>query len=84
MVNHGSGISSQTAHGTAQMLVNLDKLFNRRGDHQGACDAFLNGKHDAVRGLDSNGGGAELWNEIGIDKWARIGMYSRVRGEWDE
>lgn len=54
MVNDGPGIRNQPRHGTANMSIELNNLFNRRGLHERRRDSLLDGKDNTMGSLDSN------------------------------
>lgn len=66
MINHGPRIGRQSRHGTAQMRVNLQHLFNAGWFEQGRGDALLHHEDDTFTGLNADGRRAELGTRVDV------------------
>lgn len=66
MVDHCPRVGGEAGHGAAQVLVDLDNLFDAGRLEQRRLDALLDAEHDAVRRGDSDGRRPELDSLNGI------------------
>lgn len=60
VLDHGAGVGLETAHGAADVAVDLDDLLDGGGFEEGGGDALLDAEDDALGGGDADGRGAEL------------------------
>ncbi len=60
VLDHGSGVGLQTGHGTSDVTVYLDNLFDRGGFEESGGHPLFNSEDDAAPGRDSDGGRAKL------------------------
>lgn len=69
MLHHRPSIRRKPTHRASNMRINLHNLLDRVRVEQRGLSPLLDGQDDALRGLDPDGGGAELDGFDGVFDW---------------